>query len=186
MDTRPLENIINLQNDLIERISPERKGRSGEGRSFTSFFSLAVALVFSGIVELGIGILPGHSANLAPFRGADDAEVFHIGGAALGCEVNVQQCSANAEEHTVLVDGIEVEADILEVCLGAQGGDAVDILVGGIRDIQTNAAAQPLEHDAVRTDLVGIFSLETVQFDFNGFTDLQNNSPFSFVDFRHV
>jgi hypothetical protein len=38
----------------------------------------------------------------------------------------------------------------------------------------------------VGTDLVVVLSLETAQFDFNGFTDLQNNSPFSFVDFSHI
>ena len=56
----------------------------------------------------------------------------------------------------------------------------MDILMRSVRHIQADATAHALECDAVCTDLVVILSLETAQFDFNGFTDLQNNSPFSF------
>ena len=154
------------------------------GLFFSAFVvGLAVALVFGLVVESCIGILPGDSTALAPFGGADDPEIFNIGGYALGFKIDIEQGSADTEEHPVLINRIQVEVDILEGALIAQGGDAVDVLVGSIRHIQAKAAADALERDAVGADLVVILSLEAAQFDFNGFTDLQNNSPFSFVDF---
>ena len=149
------------------------------GLFFSAFvIGLAVALVFGLVVESCIGILPGDSTALAPFGGADDPEIFNIGGYALGFKINIEKGSADTEEHPVLIDGIEVEVDILEVGLCTQGGDAVDVLMGSICHIQTDTAADTLEHDAVFANLVGVLSLETAQFDFDGITDLQNNSPF--------
>lgn len=54
----------------------------------------------------------------------------------------------------------------------------MDVFVRSICHIQTDTAADTLEHDAVFANLVGVLSLETAQFDFDGITDLQNNSPF--------
>ena len=122
----------------------------------------AVALLFGGIVESGIGILPGACAHLAPFGGADDPEIFHVGGAVLGFKVDIEQRSADTEEHPVLIDGVQIEIGILEIRFIAQGGDAMDGIVGCIRNIQADAAADALQNDPVLTDLIFVLSLETI------------------------
>lgn len=149
------------------------------GLFFSAFVvGLAVALVFGLVVESCIGILPGDSTALAPFGGADDPEIFNIGGYALGFKINIEQGSADTEEHPVLINRIQVEVDIPEINFGTERGDAMDVFVRSICHIQTDTAADTLEHDAVFANLVGVLSLETAQFDFDGITDLQNNSPF--------
>lgn len=149
------------------------------GLFFSAFVvGLAVALVLGFVVKTGIGILPGNRALLAPFGGTNHPEVLDIRGAALGCKIDVEEGSADTEEHPVLINRIQVEVDILEINFGTERGDAMDVFVRSICHIQTDTAADTLEHDAVFANLVGVLSLETAQFDFDGITDQQNNSPF--------
>ena len=75
-------------------------------------------------------------------------------------------------------DRIQVEVHILEINFRTERGDAMDVFVRSICHIQTDTATDTLEHDAVFANLVGVLSLETAQFDFDGIADLQNNSPF--------
>ena len=60
----------------------------------------------------------------------------------------------------------------------------MDILQGSIREVQADSAADALQDDTVVTDDIVISSLKTAQFDLNGLSDLQNNSPFSFLKFK--
>ena len=75
------------------------------GLFFSAFVvGLAVALVFGLVVESCIGILPGDSTALSPFGGADDPEIFNIGGYALGFKINIEKGSADTEEHPVIIN----------------------------------------------------------------------------------
>ena len=79
----------------------------------------AVSFVFHLIIQLGVVILPGNQAVLAPFGGTDYSEVLNVCSTPLICKVNVENCSANAEEHPVLIDGIDVEIGVLEISINA-------------------------------------------------------------------
>lgn len=152
---------VNDRQKLPRTDEPIRGGDAGLFVSVLRIIGLAVTLVLGFVVKTGIGILPGNRALLAPFGGTNHPEVLDIRGAALGCKIDVEEGSADAEEEPVLVDGVQVKIHILKIRFCTQRGNAVDVLVGCIRYIQANAAAQSLQHDAVFTDFVGILPLET-------------------------
>lgn len=141
-------------------------------------FRFAIAFFLDSIIESGVLVFPGNQTILTPFLGTDDTEVLHVGCAELTGEIDVQNSSANTEEHPVLVHGVQIKAGILEIPLSTQGSDAVNVLMGIIGHIQTVAAADLLQNDTVCAAFILIFLLETSEFDFDCFSYLQNDSPF--------
>lgn len=166
----PLDN-EDCQGELKRSYVNERK--SGVVLRFS------IAFFLGSIVESGVLVFPGNETILTPFLGADDTEVLHVGCAELTGEIDVQNSSANTEEHPVLVHGVQIKAGILKNPFSAQGSDAVNVLVGIIGHIQTVAAADLLQNDTVCAAFILVLVLEAGEFDFDCFSYLQNDSPFS-------
>ena len=141
----------------------------------------SVSSVFSLVIQLGVFILPGNKAVLTPFFRANDSEILYIGGTPLVFKVNIKDGSADTEEHLMLVHGIQIEIDILKVSVSTQRCDTVDIIMGCVSHVKAHTAADALQNDTVFTAFIGIMLFKSAQLDFNGFSYLQRNSPFSFA-----
>jgi hypothetical protein len=139
---------------------------------------LAVSLIFGLVIQSGILIFPGNKAILAPFLGADDSEILHIGGTELIFKVDIQNSSADAEEHPVLIGGIQVEIHILEIPVCAEGGNTVNLIMRCVGYVKTDTASDSFQNDTMIAAIIGISHLETAEFNLNCFSYLQSKSPF--------
>ena len=138
----------------------------------------AVSLVLSLVVQLGVIVFPGNQAVLAPCRRTEHAEILHIGGAPFVGEVDVQNGSANTEEHPVLVNGVDVVFYIFEVLFKAEGDNTVNVFVGCVGCIEADTAADLLQNKTVVAAHIFVLPLKTTEFNADCFSYLQNDSPF--------
>ena len=139
---------------------------------------LAVSLVFSFIVQFCIRILPGNQTILSPGGRTKNFEILNIGRAPFVFEIDEQNSSANPEEHSVLINGVDVIIYIFEILLKTKRNGTVDVLVGSICSIETDTTTYLLQYKTVFATLIFILSLKAAEFNVYCFSYLQSDSPF--------